>query len=205
MRISGRGQGWGRGLATIVIVAVLAGPALAVEQNDSCPGTISASSLQPVPATATYDVENYGNPDNPLALRTKFLKWLTRAGFKSASPPTYMFSFKAEVSQPSRTVAQGRHPEEDSSSFRGATYSTIDTSNWLFGLDRLPRIRAGGGSGDDVQLHINVQLRNQQGGRVVWFADVFCSLQTDDRAELIEAISKPLIAQLGRTARQVPF
>jgi hypothetical protein len=209
MRIRVRGRGRGRALAIIAVVAGLAGPVLA-EQNESCPGDISSASLQPLVANATYDVENYGNPDNPLALRTKFLKWLTRAGYRTASPPTYMFSFKADVAQPARTPAPGRQAEEDSLSstlggnFAGGTYSTMDSSGWLYGLESLPRRRSAG-SGAEVRLHVNVQLRNQQGGRVVWFADVICSLQTDDRAQLIEAISKPLIAQLGRTSRQVPF
>jgi hypothetical protein len=197
--------GLGRAFAVATITAGLAGPALA-DQNDACPGTISSASLQPLAANATYDVENYGNPNNPLVLRTKFLKWLSRAGYRTASPPSYMFAFKAEVAQGGTASAQDRQAAQNSQSgagFAGTTYSTMDTSNWLYGLESLPRRRSDGGS--DVRLHINVQLRNQQSGRVVWFADVNCSLQTDDRAELIEAFSKPLIAQLGRTARQVPF
>ena len=54
-------------------------------------------------------------------------------------------------------------------------------------------------------LHINVQLRNQQTGRIAWFADIYCDLITDDRALLIQALSVPIIANLGKTARQEPF
>ena len=217
MRNSVRGRGLARArararalafslaFALAAVVAGRSGPALA-DQNDACPGTISSASLQPLAANATYDVENYGNPNNPLVLRTKFLKWLAKAGYRTATPPAYMFSFKAEVAQPSAAASRGRHPEEDSLSSGfggGTTYSTMNGNDWLYGLESLPRRRSGG-SGEAL-LHINVQLRNQQSGRVVWFADINCSLQTDDRAELIEAFSKPLIAQLGRTGRQVPF
>ena len=85
------------------------------------------------------------------------------------------------------------------------TYSSIGQPQQLYGLETLvlPTLRPG--SDQSTPLHINIQLRNQQTGRIVWFADIYCDLITDDRAELIQALSVPIIANLGKTARQEPF
>ena len=192
-------------LAVLLLSAVAAGighPAWA--DNDACPGTISSAGLQPVPKGASFDVENYGNPANPLALRTKFLKWLTRAGYKASTKPDYMFAFRVEAAPPTRNTG-GRQQNVNRPPIPDNTYSSIGQPQQLFGLETLvlPSLRPG--SDQSTPLHINVQLRNQQSGRIVWFADIYCDLLTDDRAELIQALSVPIITNLGKTARQEPF
>lgn len=189
-------------LAALLLSAVAAGPAWA--DNDACPGTITSAGLQPVPRTASFDVENYGNPANPLALRTKFLKWLTRAGYKASTKPDYMFAFRVEAAPPTHNGGRqaqnfARPPIPEN------TYSSIGQPQQLYGLETLvlPTLRPG--SDQSTPLHINIQLRNQQTGRIVWFADIYCDLITDDRAELVQALSVPIIANLGQTARQEPF
>ena len=198
----------GRTLAVLLVAAVAAGAGLpAHADNDACPGTISSAGLSPVPKTASFDVENFGNPANPLALRTKFLKWLTRAGYKASDKPDYMFAFRVEaaVAGPGNTRArqagQSRGPP-----IADNTYASIGQQEHLYGLETLmfPGLRSGN-SDQPNPLHINVQLRNQQTGRIVWFADIYCDLITDDRALLIQSLSVPIIANLGKTARQEPF
>jgi len=198
----------GRGLAILLLMAAAAAAATpARADNDACPGEISSAGLQPVAKNATFDVENYGNPANPLALKTKFLKWLTRAGYKASDKPDYMFAFRVEAALPAATNNRGRHYDEFATSpIPENTYASIGQSEQLYGLETLliPSLRARA-SDEPTKLHLNVQLRNQQSGRVVWFADIYCELLTDDRAELIQALSVPIIANLGKTARKEPF
>jgi hypothetical protein len=198
----------GRTLAVLLLAVVVTGsgrPARA--DNDACPGTISSGGLSPVPRTASFDVENFGNPANPLALRTKFLKWLTRAGYKASDKPDYMFAFRVEaaVAGPGDTRARqaGQSPGPP---IADNTYASIGQQEHLYGLETLmfPGLRSGN-SDQPNPLHINVQLRNQQNGRIVWFADLYCDLLTDDRATLVQALSVPIIANLGKTVRQEPF
>src|SRR5262249_6179468 len=161
----------------------------------------SASLGGAIPKTASFDVENYGNPANPLALRTKFLKWLTRAGYKASDKPDYMFAFRVEVAPPQPPPAPGALPRTPS-----PAYQSIGTQEHYYGIETLmfPGLRSHNAD-QPSPLHINVQLRNQQNGRIVWFADIYCDLITDDRAELIRALSVPIIANLGKTSRQEPF
>jgi len=195
-----------RSLAVFLLVTAAAGMACpAWADNDTCPGTITSAGLQPVPKTASFDVENYGNPAN-MPLRTKFLKWLTRAGYKASNKPDYMFAFRVEAAPPVRNAPAGRQVQNFSRPpVPENTYSSIGQPQQLYGIETLvlPSLRPG--SDESTPLHINIQLRNQQNGRIVWFADIYCDLLTDDRAELIQALSVPIIANLGKTARKEPF
>ena len=194
----------GRAFAiAVALSAAIVGPAAA--DNDSCPGTIDSASLRTVPPGASFDVENYGNPDNPLTLRTKFLKWLTRAGYKAAANPQYMFSFKATVSRQSSRSYSGKREEDALASGPRDTLTTQYETDFAYGGLQKFIVPGGGGGGGGYRLHLNVQLRDQSNGRVVWFADIYCEPLTDDRAELIQVISQPIIANLNRTSRQQSF
>src|SRR5258708_292396 len=50
----------------LLLAAVLAGVGrgASAADNDACPGNISSAGLTPVPKTASFDVENFGNPAN---------------------------------------------------------------------------------------------------------------------------------------------
>ena len=188
--------------ALLLVAALAVAGRAALADNDACPGTISSAGLGgAIPKSASFDVENYGNPSNPLALRTKFLKWLTRAGYKASDKPDYMFAFRVEVAPPQPQQSGSGIPRTPSQA-----YQSIGTQEHYYGIETLmfPGLRSHNAD-QPSPLHINVQLRNQQNGRIVWFADIYCDLITDDRAALIQALSVPIIANLGKTARQEPF
>jgi hypothetical protein len=192
-------------IAGLLLAALLAGVAHgAAADNDACPGTISSAGLSPVPKTASFDVENFGNPANPIALRTKFLKWLTRAGYKASDKPDFMFAFRIEAALPGPTDNRSRQPV--GAPIPDKTYASVGQQQNLYGLETLmfPGLRSANAD-QPSPLHINIQLRNQQTGRIAWFADIYCDLITDDRALLIQSLSVPIIANLGKTARQEPF
>jgi hypothetical protein len=191
------------GLLLAAVLAGLGGGATAAD-NDACPGNISSAGLSPVPKTASFDVENFGNPANPIALRTKFLKWLTRAGYKASDKPDFMFAFRVEAVLPGPGDTRSGQPS--GAPIPDKTYASIGQQEHLYGLETLmfPGLRSHNAD-QPSPLHINIQLRNQQTGRIAWFADIYCDLITDDRALLIQALSVPIIANLGKTARQEPF
>jgi len=191
------------GLLLAAVLAGLGGGASAAD-NDACPGNISSAGLSPVPKTASFDVENFGNPANPIALRTKFLKWLTRAGYKASDKPDFMFAFRVEAVLPGPGDTRSGQPS--GAPIPDKTYASIGQQEHLYGLETLmfPGLRSHNAD-QPSPLHINIQLRNQQTGRIAWFADIYCDLITDDRALLIQALSVPIIANLGKTVRQEPF
>lgn len=61
------------------------------------------------------------------------------------------------------------------------------------------------GLSDGRKLAIQMLIREQKSGQIVWTGNLYCSMQSDDRVKVVEFIVRPLISALGRDLTNQKF
>jgi hypothetical protein len=188
-----------RGAVAAAVGGLIATAALARDGDPSaCSGEVSSVVLGTLPADAAYRVDLYDASADNVRFRDAFLAALGRSGRRTAERGTLVVTFEAETydagAPPPAERSRGRlAPLADEMSARGRDLDRLS--------DREPRPRGG----PKEQAHLNVQVRDQTTGQVVWMADVYCRELAGTRDQIVDSIIAAVIAVFGRTVARQPL
>jgi hypothetical protein len=189
-----------RGAAAAAVAGWIAASALAQDRGSAaCSGEISSALLGTLPGDAAYRVDLYDDSVENVRFRDAFLAALSRSGRRTADNGTLVVTFDAE------TYDAGAPTPAERTRGRLAPLAD-DMSSTGSDLDRLSNVeprRRGGGPRE--QAHVNVLVRNQDTGHVVWTADVYCRALDGTRDQIVESILRAVIGVLGRTVARQPM
>jgi len=150
-----------------------------------------------MPAGAAFRVDLYDDRAENLRFRDAFLAALDRSGRRVAADGTLIVAFDAETydAGPPRPSGRGR-----------LTPLAGEMSSTSTDLDRLSNVEPRGRPGRrKVEAHVNVQVRNQVTGQVVWTADVHCRELSGTRDEIGDSIIRAVIGVFGKTVSSQPL
>lgn len=170
---------------------------------NGAPGIVNAVALAPVAPDRPVAVTPFDDDDLSLAIKARFEDELRRLGRPVAESAPLALSFETRVIEGrfSRTAGNMGRFEGGSDGLR------LDLNIWSTTQDSL----LGGqrtGESETRQanlLHMNAVLRDRDTGRTLWQGDAYCEMLTADTLRIAASMVGPLVANLGRSARQRPF
>jgi hypothetical protein len=188
-----------RGAAAVAVAGLVAASALAQDRGSSaCSGEISSALLGTLPADAAYRVDLYDDSVENVRFRDAFLAALSRSGRRTDESGTLVVTFDAE------TYDAGPPSLDERTRGRLAPLAD-DMSPTGSDLDRLSNREPRRRGGSREQAHVNVKVRNQETGQVLWTADAYCRELAGTRDQIVDSIIRAVIGVLGRTVARLPM
>jgi hypothetical protein len=176
------------------------------------PGNLNSQAIGRLPAGLPIEIVVLDDSEANLEIRDALAEALAENGFLVAPEAPLEMTFEAETLEPGvqddrPTLGQIRAGNEAEVGNRGSERGVeAEVNVWSSTKDSL----LGGRQDKDAstshpRYHINVQLRDRESGKVVWQGDAICEMLTGDRERLVESMTGPLAAAVGRTVTGEPF
>ncbi len=168
---------------------------------NGAPGIVNAVALAQVAPDRPVAVTPFDDDDLSLAIKARFEDELRRIGrpVSEYAPLTLSFETRVIEGRFSRTASNMGRFEGGSGGLR------LDLNIWSTTQDSLLGGRQKAESRQANLFHMNAVLRDRDTGRTLWQGDAYCEMLTADTLRIAVSMVGPLVANLGRSARQRPF
>ncbi len=180
------------------------GPQIAQLGPGGAPGVLTTTVYGELPAAVSVNVEPYDDSELNLQIKAAFDEELVRRNQASAPAGDFQFGFDTQILQ---GEFDGAGPSLGSFRARSLTGVDFQLNIWSSTKDSVLGGRQKGADSKKKMsvFHINAELRDGATGEVLWSGDAFCEMLGGDTLRIARSMVRPLIANLGRTARDVPF
>ena len=184
-------------------LSLLLVPAPALAQAGGAPGVMKSVAYAPIAAEHSISVAPVDDTDLNLRIKDLFEGELTATGRATSDQAAVTLSFETRV-------IQGHFSEglPDLARLQAGTDVGVDfqMNVWSSTQDSL---LGGRQRKDEVRranvFHINVVLRDQGSGEVLWQGDAFSEMVVPDELRIARSMVRPLVTNLGQTVTQEPF
>lgn len=193
-----------RRIANLTLLLAVALPVMAWAQlgPGGAPGIVNATAFAQVTPGLSVTVVPYDDSELNLAVKARFEEELRRTSRTVSDRAVLRLSFGTQV-------IQGRFSGDGPSlgRFEGDSERGVhfELNIWSSTKDSVLGGRQKRDSRKANVFHINAELRDERTGKVLWQADAFCEMLTPDRLRIASSMVRPLVANMGRTAKGAPF
>jgi len=161
-----------------------------------CPGHLSATALEPVPAGSLFGTTLSDESPTQHLLRERLFESLRATGHKLGDPPTHLLSWRGILGTSGVAGGLADRLQHDMGSHHDS-----DDLRWMQALPR-SRLHAAPAA---RWLHAVVELRARESEHVVWIAVLSCERHGSDPEALAETLIGAVVPAIGHTVTIQPF